>query len=144
LAEHVNEGLRYLVMTGISAAMSLGIPFVLHEGLAVRPDIAVAIGLGTAFLVNFTTAKLYVFKRRGFAKAQFGRFALVSTFFRLCEYIAFLVLHNLLGIQYMIANTSVLLFSFAMKFFVYKGFVFAHREPRLGKAGSQKPTRQAA
>lgn len=128
------EGLRYLVMSGVSAAMSLGIPFVLHEGLSVPPSIAVAIGLGTAFLVNFATAKHYVFKRKGFAKAQFGRFTLVSFLFRLGEYLAFLVLHSVIGIEYMIANFSVLLASFALKFFVYKGFVFAHRSGRLGKA----------
>lgn len=131
MAQYANEGLRYLVMTGVSAVMSLGLPFVLHEGLAVRPDIAVAIGLGAAFFVNFTTAKLYVFKRRGFVKVQFGRFALVSLFFRLCEYLAFLVLHSLLGVQYMIATASVLFVSFCLKFFVYKIFVFSHREKQL-------------
>ena len=98
------------------------------------PSIAVAIGLGTAFLVNFATAKHYVFKRKGFAKAQFGRFTLVSFLFRLSEYLAFLVLHSVIGIEYMIANFSVLLASFALKFFVYKGFVFAQRSGRLGKA----------
>ena len=144
MAQPANEGLRYLAMTGASAIMSLGLPFVLHEGLAVRPNMAVAIGLGTAFLVNFMTAKLYVFKRRGFVGTQFGRFALVSLFFRLCEYLAFLVLHNLLGIQYMIANTSVLLVSFTMKFFVYKGFVFAHKYAESGVASSPKTTRQVA
>ena len=43
-------------------------------------------------------------------------------------------LHSVIGIEYMIANFSVLLASFTLKFFVYKGFVFAHRSGRLGKA----------
>jgi putative flippase GtrA len=144
LAKHVSEGLRYLLMAGVSAVMSLGIPFVLHEGLSVPPNIAVAIGLGAAFLVNFVTAKHYVFQRRGFVKTQFSRFAAVSLLFRLCEYIAFLVLHSLLGIQYMIANTLVLFTSFAMKFFVYRGFVFAHKDQQLASAHSGETTKQVA
>ena len=146
MAQHVNEGLRYLIMTGVSAVISLGFPFLLHEVLGVRPDIAVAIGLSTAFLVNFITAKLFVFKRRGYLKTQFGRFALVSLSFRLCEYLAFLVLHALLGVEYMVANTSVLLVSFLTKFSVYKGFVFNQSEPcqsRLPEASPQKRTRSA-
>lgn len=126
MAAHVNEGLRYLAMTGVSAAITLGLPFVLHEGFAVRPDIAVAIGLGTAFLVNFATGKFYVFRRKGSTKAQLGRFTLVSLLFRLSEYFLFLVLHNGFGVQYMIANTAVLFVSFCLKFFVYKIFVFTN------------------
>jgi putative flippase GtrA len=128
LAEHLNEGLRYLLMTGMSAVLSLGIPFALHEGFAVRPDIAVAIGLGTAFAVNFVTAKLFVFKRKGSTKTQLGRYTLVSFMFRSGEYLSFLLLHGLFGIQYMVANVSVLFLSFCLKFFVYKIFVFTHRE----------------
>jgi putative flippase GtrA len=127
LADHLNEGLRYLLMTGTSAVLSLGIPFALHEGFAVRPDIAVAIGLGTAFAVNFVTAKLFVFKRKGSIKTQLGRYTLVSFMFRSGEYLSFLLLHGLFGIQYMVANVSVLFLSFCLKFFVYKIFVFTHR-----------------
>ena len=131
MAEHLNQGLRYLVMSGMSAVLSLGVPFALHEGFTVRPDIAVAIGLGTAFVVNFVTAKLFVFKRRGPIKAQLGRYTFVSFMFRSGEYLSFLLLHSVFGVQYMIANASVLLLSFCLKFFVYKIFVFAHREKEL-------------
>lgn len=57
VTDHLNEGLRFVAMTGISAVFSLGIPFVIHEGFSV---ISVAVGLATAFLVNFATVKLYV------------------------------------------------------------------------------------
>jgi putative flippase GtrA len=134
LADYLNEGLRYLVMSGVSAILSLGIPFALHESLSVPPYIAVAFGLGTAFVVNFATAKLYVFKTNGSVKAQLGRFTLVSLFFRLAEYLAFLFVYSVLCIQYMIANMFVLLLSFCLKFFVYKIFVFAHSEKRLQAA----------
>jgi putative flippase GtrA len=136
LAEYLNEGLRYLVMSGVSASLSLGIPFAVHESLAVPPYIAVALGLGAAFVVNFATAKLYVFKSNGSVGAQLGRFAFVSLLFRLGEYLAFLFVYSMLCIQYMIANISVLLLSFCLKFFVYKIFVFIHNEKHLqGAAG---------
>ena len=64
-AGHFIEGFRYLVMSGMSAVLSLGVPFLLHEGFAVRPDIAVACGLAAAFVMNFFTARLFVFRKKG-------------------------------------------------------------------------------
>ena len=131
MAKHLYQGLRYLLMSGISALLSLGIPFALHEGFAVRPDIAVAMGLGTAFVVNFVTAKLFVFQRKGSVKTQFSRYTVASFLFRSSEYLAFLLLHSIFGVQYMMANAAVLFVSFCLKFFVYKIFVFTHRETEL-------------
>ena len=128
---HLFKGFRYLVMSCLSSILSLGIPFLLHEVFAVRPNIAVACGLAAAFIMNFFTARLFVFRKKGSVKQQLGRFALVSFAFRSAEYLAFLVLHNALGVQYMIANASVLFVSFCLKFFVYKIFVFIHPEKQL-------------
>jgi putative flippase GtrA len=131
---YLGEGIRYVVMSCGSALLTLGVPFMLHEGLSIPPDIAVAVGLSAAFVVNFTTARGYVFKKNGPVGTQFSRFALVSVLFRLSEYLGFLLLYGLIGIQYMIANTSVLLTSFCIKFFVYKIFVFVHSKPQLQTA----------
>ena len=127
----LSEGFRYLVMSGLSAGLSLGIPFLLHERFAVRPDIAVACGLAAAFVMNFFMARLFVFRRKSSVTQQLRRFALVSFTFRCGEYLAFLIFHSLLGVQYMIANASVLFLSFCLKFFVYKIFVFIHHEKQL-------------
>ena len=106
--------------------------FVLHEGFAVRPDIAVACGLAAAFVMNFFVARVVcVSGRRDRSNNSSARFALVSFAFRLPEYLVFLFLHNVFGIQYMIANASVLFLSFCLKFFVYKIFVFIHRDKQL-------------
>ncbi len=131
---HVLEGVRYLMMSGLSALLSLGVPFLLHEGFGIRPEIAVACGLAAAFVMNFFTARLFVFKKKGPVSLQLWRFAFVSFAFRSAEYLAFLLLHNALGIQYMIANASVLFLSFCLKFFVYKIFVFVHGEKQLQTA----------
>lgn len=133
-AGHFFEGFRYLIMSGMSALLSLGVPLVLHEGFAIRPDIAVAIGLASAFIMNFIVAKLFVFRRKGPVKREVARFTLVSLAFRSSEYLAFLLLHAVFEIQYMIANATVLFISFCVKFFVYKLFVFSHREKQLQAA----------
>jgi putative flippase GtrA len=131
LTEHLHHGLRYLLMSGMSALLSLGVPFALHEGFTVRPDIAVALGLGAAFVVNFIMAKLFVFQRGGSTKTQLGRYTAVSFIFRSGEYLSFLLLNGLFAIHYMVANTSVLFLSFCLKFFVYKMFVFSLRQNKL-------------
>ena len=123
-------------MSGMSALLTLGVPLVLHEFFAVRPDIAVACGLTAAFVMNFFTARSFVFRKKGPVKQQLWRFASVSFAFRSAEYLVFLLLHNLLGLQYMIANVSVLFLSFCLKFFVYKIFVFIQHEKQLQTASS--------
>ena len=128
---HAGEVFRYMVMTCTSAGISLGIPFALHEGAAVRPSIAVAIGLLTTFFVNFAVAKSYVFRRLGALKTQMMRFALVSLNFRVGEYFSFLLLNFAFGINYSIALISVLIASLIAKFFIYKLFVFARGEKTL-------------
>ena len=128
---HVGEMFRYMVMTCTSAAISLGIPFVLHEGAGVRPSVAVAVGLLATFFVNFAVAKRYVFRRLGALKTQMFRFAFVSLNFRIGEYLSFLLLNFAFGIDYMIALIAVLIASLIAKFFIYKLFVFAHGEKTL-------------
>jgi len=134
MQHYLGEGIRYVVMSCGSALLTLGVPFTLHEGLSVPPDIAVALGLSAAFVVNFTTARAYVFKKNGPVATQLSRFALVSVLFRLTEYLGFLLLYRFIGIQYMIANICVLLTSFCIKFFVYKIFVFVQSKQQLQTA----------
>jgi putative flippase GtrA len=131
LGEHLYQGLRYLLMSGVSALLSLGIPFALHEGFSFSPETAVALGLGAAFVVNFLMAKLFVFQRKGSTKTQLGRYMFVSFIFRSGEYLSFLFVHGLFGVQYMVANASILFLSFCLKFFAYKLFVFRLRQKEL-------------
>lgn len=135
MTETVSQGLRFLVMTGISAMLSLGVPFVLHEAFSVTPNMAVVVGLAFAFVANFLVSKYYVFHNKGRAGAQMARFALVSFLFRASEYVAFLVLHEGFGIQYMLALISMLATSLLLKFFVYKLFVFSRRREALPATG---------
>ena len=100
--------LRFFGATGISATITLGLPVLLHEGLAVPPRAAVAIALTVAFMVNFLTTRLFVFRSSGRAPGELARYALTSAAFRGGEYLGFLALHAL-GLVYYLAQPLVLL-----------------------------------
>ena len=126
MSEHpiFGQAVRYLLMTGLSALVTLGIPALLHEVFDVGEELSVAISLVIAFCVNFLTTRLYVFTSDGRVGPQLVRFALVSAGFRLGEYIAFLILHTWLGLMYLVALALVLIVSIVLKFFAYRQFVF--------------------
>lgn len=123
----LRELLRYFLATGLSAAISLGIPILLHEHFAVEERVAVAIALTIAFVVNFITTRLFVFRSTGNAQSELLRFTGVSLGFRIGEYGLFLVLFSL-GIIYYVAQLIVLVFSFVLKFYTYKRFVYGGQQ----------------
>ena len=115
---------RYLLMTGLSAVVTVGLPALLHEVFGVGEERAVAVSLAVAFCVNFLTARFYIFRSGGHIGGQLVRFALVSAAFRIGEYLAFLVLHTWLGLMYLVALAAILFVSIVLKFFSYRHFVF--------------------
>jgi putative flippase GtrA len=125
-AGRVWEFLRYVAATGLSAAITLGIPILLHEQFGVEERLAVGIALAVAFIVNFITTRLFVFKSSGNASSELKRFVGVSVAFRLGEYALFLLLFAF-GIVYYIAQLIVLIISFVAKFLTYRGFVYGDR-----------------
>src|SRR5690606_6513003 len=53
---------RYLIATGASALLSLGLPLVLHQIVGLREELAVAIALALMLVINFVTIRVYVFR----------------------------------------------------------------------------------
>jgi putative flippase GtrA len=117
------EVARFGVATVISASITLGVPVALHEGFDVDERVAVAIALAIAFVVNFFTTRLFVFKSGGSARRELWRFLGVSLTFRLAEYGFFLLLFGF-GMVYFAAQFIVLASSFVLKFLVQKYFVY--------------------
>lgn len=131
------QAARFGVMTGLSAAMTLGIPVLLHEGLGVREEAAVAAAFATAFCVNFLVARRYVFRSDGRASGEVARFALTTAAFRGAEYLAFLALLRGLGLPYLAALLVVLPASAVAKFVVLRLLVFARRGGAAGAAADR-------
>lgn len=125
-ALRVWEFVRYVAATGLSAVITLGVPILLHEQFGVEERLAVGIALAIAFVVNFVTTRLFVFKSSGNARSELKRFIGVSLAFRLGEYGLFLLLFSL-GIVYYLAQLIVLIISFVLKFLTYRGFVYGDR-----------------
>ena len=124
----VHQAAYYLLATGLSAAITLGFPALLHELFFVEEEIAIAAGLFVAFIVNFLTTRLLVFRSSGNVTKELSRFVLVSLGFRIGEYLAFLVLHSILGVFYILAMAIVLVISLVLKFLTYRGYVFRSEE----------------
>ena len=121
----IHQGIRYLLMTGLSAGITLGLPILLHEGFDVNEEIAVSLALGTSFLINFVTIRVFVFRSIGAPRTELLRFGLTSAGFRIVEYLLFLCLHTLLDLFYVLALGIVLVVSLALKFYCYRVLVFS-------------------
>lgn len=123
---------RFTVSTGFSAAMSFGLPILLHEWLGVAERVAVAIGFATAYLGNIVLLRLFVFQSRGSWRKQLARYIPANGAFRLTEYFAFLLLFERAGLDYRLAMLVVLGASACFKFFVYR-WIF------VDKSGARHP-----
>jgi putative flippase GtrA len=119
--------LRFGMMSGLSAAMTLGIPILLHEGFALPADDAVAIAFTIAFGVNFVVAKYFVFRAIGSTLGDLLKFCIASFLFRYIDYTMFEVLYHVLFIGYPIALAIILPFSTIMKFFTFHTVVFKRK-----------------
>lgn len=118
------QALRYLFASGLSACVTLGLPVLLHEVAGFVEAAAVGISLMAAFILNFFTTKHFVFNSKGNRYKEAALYGASSLFFRGAEYIAFLLLFNLLHLHYMVALVMVLVTSAAFKFLAYKFVVF--------------------
>lgn len=122
--EWVHRVIRYGIATLISAAVSVGLPILLHEVLGLGPQVSVAIGFVTIFVVNFVNVKYFVFRKHDGSWRQLRRFVLATGGFRLLEYCAFSLLFSLFGLHYVLSLCVVLAASLALKFLVYQHFIF--------------------
>jgi putative flippase GtrA len=112
-------------MTALSFGIHTGLPPLLHEVFQVVEEIACAAALIVVFVLNYFLQRFYVYQaRQGCARKQLLLFLASSILFRGLEYIAFLIVFNIFGVQYLLAYIGVLCCSFIIKFFFYGRYVF--------------------
>ncbi|MGB3738781.1 MAG: GtrA family protein [Pontixanthobacter sp.] len=124
---------RFGMSTIVSVGLSFGLPIVLHEKAAIAETTAVAIGFAVAYVVNFCLLKLFVYRSQRKWYADLAKYIPVNGGFRLAEYGLFVMLFEYADVDYRIAVLSVLVLTFAFKFFIYR-FVFADRAGRTSTA----------
>jgi len=116
---------RFLIGSALSFGLNIGITWFLHEVLGWDPAIAFAIALLAVFTTNFFVLRHFVFEAgAGAAGTQAVRYLLLALGFRGGEYLAFLVVHEIARVPYLITATLVLATSTLIKFFVYGSRVF--------------------
>jgi putative flippase GtrA len=122
---HGSKVFRYLINTGLSFAVNLGLTALLHEAMGVREELAYAVALAVVFVMNFLMFRFYVFDGRSDQPGkQVGLFLGTSIVFRLVEYLGFLLVHSVLGVYYLLAIVLVQGSTFVIKYFVYGGWIF--------------------
>ena len=121
--------LMRLLRFGSGAAISFGgtlaVTFVATEGLHLREEVSFALAVVIMFFVNFAYLRYVVFPAGAKPwRAQMYGFFVASVGFRGAEYLAFLILLNVLHVHYMLSVALVLGLSFLVKFQVFDKHVF--------------------
>ena len=131
----VGQVARFGLMTAMSAAITVGLPVLLFEVFGVEPRYGTAAAFVVAFLTNFVSLRLLVFRSEASLGRDLRLFVLSSLAFRVVEYGAFLLLSLILGVHYVIALVAVLATSTGSKFLWYR-FAMHRRSARPVPAGS--------
>ena len=117
---------RWGVNSVASFVVNLGMTVFLHEFMGAEPATAYAVALFTVFLMNFVFFRYYVFVQPEPMpwRTQFATYAASAVGIRLLEYLTFLLVHMVGGIQYVIAIVMIQGVSFVAKYFFYGRLVF--------------------
>lgn len=116
---------RFATSTVLSAAITLGVPALLHEIFGVQQALAVGISQSSALLVNFLMIRVFVFRSNRAARHDLAYYVGSAVAFRGLEYLLFLMLYEL-GLFYLIALVLTLGTSTLLKFVWYR-FLFGER-----------------
>ena len=120
-----NRFIRYCLITALSFGINVGLTTFLHEVVGMAEEGAFACSLAVVLFMNFLFMRYYVYHgRAGKARSQLLMFLGSSLGFRGLEYVSFLVIHSLLGVNYQVAIVAILVPSFLVKYIYYKTFVF--------------------
>jgi len=130
----LGQVVRFGVMTGMSASVTIGLPIILHELFGVTPQHAAAVAFLIAFLLNFVSLRRLVFRSSHGAGRDLLTFIASSLVFRGIEYVAFLLLTTVAHIHYVIALMGVLTLSTLAKFVWYRRIM--HRPAAAPSASS--------
>ena len=121
--------LRFIVTAVLSASINIGGTAFLHEIVGFGEELAFGIIIVFVFFINFFMMRYYVCRSsEGALQRQILFFLFSSLVFRGLEYFSFLLIHSVIGVQYLFAIISILGVSFVIKFVYYRSVVFINKE----------------
>lgn len=115
--------LRFLLTSGISAMITVGLPILLVELAGFPERRAVQIAFASAYVFNLVVVRGFVYRSSNHWARDLVVYMVVNGLFRLAEYGLFVALTAGLGLAYYLALVAVLGLSTVAKFFAYR-FVF--------------------
>jgi putative flippase GtrA len=96
------------------------LPIFLHEIMRLPANLSVGIGFLSAYVLNFVMLRSFVFRSSSTFRSDAMRYFPINAVFRFTEYFFFLILHSGIGINYIVANLTILTISTFVKFFSYR------------------------
>jgi putative flippase GtrA len=132
--------IRFGAVGGATFATNIGLTAFLHQKVGIAAEVAFALSLGTVVIISFLACRYVIFETgtERDPKRQALLFLLSTLAFRGAEYLAFLLLHTLLGVHYLAAVTGILITTFFAKFFYYRGAVFDSVSASIASAKVQR------
>lgn len=132
MKEKSQSFIRYLFVTGLSFVTNFGLTVLLTEVVNLPEELSFAVALMVVFFLNFFLMRHYIYTGcEGSTKRQFIMYAFSAIGFRGTEYVAFLMIHTWLGVQYAVAIIGIQVWSSIVKFFYYGGLVFTKKRSTL-------------
>jgi len=118
--------IRFIIYMLISYCTMQGTIYLAHDKIGLNENLAATIAVVLVSLMNFFWLMIFVYRTAdGHRGRQFWKYLQSIVGFRLWELVVFYLLHELLGIHYLIASTIMQAQSVLMKFVVYNKLVFS-------------------
>jgi putative flippase GtrA len=118
------EFVKYFII-GISAFISdVGSLYVLKEWVGLTPTVAVIINQPAITYLVFYFNKRWSFQAEGLTSVQMVRFYILAGFNYVFSIIWIKVMHDQLGVQYIIARTANIALAVTWNFLLYKYWVY--------------------
>jgi len=126
LSSTTTSAIRFTFLSVASGVTNLGLTAALHELVGLSEELSYAIALVCALIQNFLGMRYFVYGASSQPWAtQFLQFAGATAGFRGLEYLSFLVVHNVMGVHYLIAVAANMVVFTIAKFLFYRVAIFS-------------------
>ena len=124
------QAFRFAVSAAAGFGMGIFWAWLFHEKVGWSEELAVALSILAVSIQNFLVFLNYVFKpkRRMKSNVLAAGFVLSIIGFRGVEYLIFLLLHTLMGFQYLVVLVVVRAGLTTLKFLFYRNTLFADQQ----------------
>ena len=126
----LKTSIRQIMYFGASGGLifctNIAVTALCRELIGIPVSFAYLCGFLTAMFVSFMLCRHVIFDAAlGDIRRQFLMFLVSSIFFRGLEYLAVIAVYEMLRLHYLLVLASIQTMSFILKFFYYRGMVFA-------------------